>query len=383
MTGNDVYITNMAAFLPNDPVGNDDMERVLGQVGSRPSRARRMILRSNGIKSRHYALDPATGAFTHTNAQLAAEAIRGLRSDWFDLEQIEVLAAGTTIADQLAPSHGSMVHGELGLPPCEAVGTSGICLAGISAFKYAYMSVATGMAQSAAAAGSELASATLRAENFSAESDEKLNELEKRPELAFEKDFLRWMLSDGAGAVLLQNRRGSGPVSLRIDWVDMISFAGDMETCMYAGGVKQPDGKLRGWLAMSQAERHATSAMAIKQDVKLLNANVMDYTVERAMRALKDKHGLSPTDFDWFVPHYSSKYFRQPVFDKMQAAGMEIPFERWFTNLPSKGNTGSASIYIMLEELFHSGQLKPGQRLLCYIPESGRFSTAFIALTVC
>jgi 3-oxoacyl-[acyl-carrier-protein] synthase-3 len=30
--------------------------------------------------------------------------------------------------------------------------------------------------------------------------------LEKQPELAFEKDFLRWMLSDGAGAVLLENK---------------------------------------------------------------------------------------------------------------------------------------------------------------------------------
>ena len=55
---------------------------------------------------------------------------------------------------------------------------------------------------------------------------------------------------------------------------------------------------------------------------------------------------------------------------------------RWFTNLASKGNTGSASIYIMLDELFRSGVLQPGETLLCYIPESGRFSTAFMHLTV-
>lgn len=32
-------------------------------------RARRIILRSNGIKSRYYVIDPATGKATYTNAQ--------------------------------------------------------------------------------------------------------------------------------------------------------------------------------------------------------------------------------------------------------------------------------------------------------------------------
>jgi 3-oxoacyl-[acyl-carrier-protein] synthase III len=67
----------------------------------------------------------------------------------------------------------------------------------------------------------------------------------------------------------------------------------------------------------------------------------------------------------------------------MERAGFVIPQERWFSNLTTKGNTGSASVYIMLEELFHSGKLKAGDRLLCYVPESGRFSTGYILLTVC
>ena len=53
MTIRSVYITGTASFLPNEPVLNDEMESVLGQAGDRPSRARRTILRSNGIKSRH------------------------------------------------------------------------------------------------------------------------------------------------------------------------------------------------------------------------------------------------------------------------------------------------------------------------------------------
>jgi 3-oxoacyl-[acyl-carrier-protein] synthase-3 len=59
-----------------------------------------------------------------------------------------------------------------------------------------------------------------------------------------------------------------------------------------------------------------------------------------------------------------------------------IPEERWFTNLYTKGNTGAASVFIMLEELFHSGNLQPGQKILCMVPESGRFIVSFMMLTV-
>jgi 3-oxoacyl-[acyl-carrier-protein] synthase III len=37
---------------------------------------------------------------------------------------------------------------------------------------------------------------------------------------------------------------------------------------------------------------------------------------------------------------------------------------------------------LMLEELFHSGKLQPGQTVFCFVPESGRFTTAYIKLTV-
>jgi len=382
MTSSAVYITNLASFLPNEPVDNDRMERILGQIGPRPSRVRRAILRSNGIRSRHYAIDPETLAFTHTNASLTAEAIRGLEDEAFALEQMGCLAAGTTIADQVAPHHGLMVQGELGLSPKEVIGTAGICLSGVSAFKYAWMSVATGEHERAVATGSELASPILRAENFSAEADQDAEAVETRPELAFEKDFLRWMLSDGAGAALIERWPRQGGLNLRIDWVELISYAGEMETCMYAGATKQADGSLRGWTMMDHAERGSESAMAIKQDVKLLNDHVMDYTVYHPMREIRARRGLSAEDYDWFLPHFSSYYFRDAVHDRMQRAGIDIPLDRWYTNLATKGNTGAASIYIMLAELFHSGQLERGQRLLGYIPESGRFSTAFMSLTV-
>ena len=66
----------------------------------------------------------------------------------------------------------------------------------------------------------------------------------------------------------------------------------------------------------------------------------------------------------------------------MLECGFGIPMERWFTNLTHTGNIGSAAIYLILEELMYSGKLKKGDRLLCYVPESARFSVYYMHLTV-
>jgi 3-oxoacyl-[acyl-carrier-protein] synthase-3 len=85
---------------------------------------------------------------------------------------------------------------------------------------------------------------------------------------------------------------------------------------------------------------------------------------------------------DYYLPHISSEYFRPRLRHTLEKIGFFIPEEKWFTNLTTKGNTGAASIYIMLEELFYSGRLRRGEKILCYVPESGRFSTVYMLLTV-
>jgi 3-oxoacyl-[acyl-carrier-protein] synthase-3 len=370
----DVFLTRTAAFLPFSPVSNEDIEEVLGRIGGKASRARRLILRSNGIQSRHYAIDRATGKLAMTNAQLTASAIRALGDD---IGQVDCLATGTSLPDQLMPNHAVMVHGELGWPRLEVVACAGICLAGTAALKHAWLSVRAGDARRAVATGSELASAVMRGSNFEAELEHKLEALEARPEIAFEKDFLRWMLSDGAGAVLLE-REPRGPLSLRVEWIDLSSAAHELPVCMYAGADKNAEGGLDGWARTSPADWHRDSTFSVKQDVRLLNENIVRATLGEPLAAVIEKRGLKSKDIDWFLPHLSSNYFVEPVSRCLEAMGFAIPRERWFSNLAQKGNTGSASPYIMLDELFRSGRIQPGHKLLMFVPESGRFSSGFI-----
>lgn len=380
----EAYITALASFLPNEPVNNDDMERMLGLVDNIPSRTRRIILRNNKITQRYYAIDRESLEQTHTNVDLTVAAIRKLQPNFdFSLEQIECLCCGTSSPDQLMPGHAPMVHGELGGAPCEVVTTSGICICGVSALKNACMQVATGSSNNAVATGSELASSFMSTSICGMPSADNCAEIQKHPSLSFDTDFLRWMLSDGAGAALISPKPAPTGNSLKVEWIDQISSAHELETCMYAGAVKNDDGTLSGWRSLGSLQNAITQhAFLIKQDVKLLNKEIITTAIDRALLPIITRRQLAAQDVTWFVPHYSSDYFRAPLYERMLEKGFHIPYERWFTNLGTKGNTGSASIYIMLEELFYSEKLNKGDKILCFIPESGRFSMCYMLLTV-
>ena len=264
-----VYINRIAAFLPNAPVSNEQMEQVLGMVGGTPSRVRKMILRSNAIKTRHYAIDPQTREATHSSTELAVEAIKGLIAQGMDVNEVSCLACGTSYPDQIMPGQGVMVHGLIpNAPPYEVLTAAGVCIAGMAAMKHAYNSVRTGEHLSAIAVASETASAVMRGEHFQAEIEQRQLE-DAKPEIGFSKDFLRWMLSDGAGAVQLSNKPNKHGLSFKIHWIDLISYANEMPVCMYAGA-EILDNKFIGWKNVSKQECDKQSMMAVKQDVKLL-----------------------------------------------------------------------------------------------------------------
>ncbi len=343
------------------------------------SRAKALVLRRNGINNRYFAVDK-NGRATHSNAQITAEAVKGIFDDDFGLDDLELLACGTTSPDQLLPSHASMVHGELKGNPIEIISPSGSCCSGMNAMKYSYLSVKAGATKNAICSGSEIISQWMVAKLFNNEA-EKLNELNERPIVAFEKEFLRWMLSDGASAALLEPEP-RGDMSLRIDWIEMLSFANQLDTCMYAGADKLENGSIKGWKDFEPNEWLDESVFSMQQDVKLLDKHITAVGTQMIKDITVNKN-FDISKIDYFLPHISSEYFRQQIMDETARLGIPIAAEKWFTNLDKVGNVGSASIYLMLEELFYSGNLKKGQQILLMVPESARFTYAYALLTVC
>src|SRR5262249_13857291 len=158
-------------YFPNAPVSNDDIEKVLGEVRGKPSRSKSIVLNSNQIKTRYYAIDPATRRPTHSNAELTAAAITKIFSENADLKlsDSKLLCCGTTVADLLVPAHGSMVQGLLKDFSGEVISTSGVCCSSMAALKTAYLSLLAGDSDAAVVTGSEVSSKFMRAEFFESE----------------------------------------------------------------------------------------------------------------------------------------------------------------------------------------------------------------------
>jgi 3-oxoacyl-[acyl-carrier-protein] synthase-3 len=313
---------------------------------------------------------------------MTALAVKELfKNDPEKIKEIELLSCGTSSPDQVMPSHGVMTHGWLPeMESIEVVSPAGVCCAGMHAIKFAYLAIKSGETKLAVATGSERFSGLLVSDVFEEEA-QKLKEMEENPFIAFQKDFLRWMLSDGASAFLMSDKPNENGLSLRVDWIEGASFANEMDTCMYMGGEKMEDGSLKGFMDYTPEEIMNKSIFSVKQDITLLSDNIV-HLGGKKIKEIMDRRGLGAADVDYFLPHISSDFFRTRIYDLVEIYGGGIPYEKWFINLYTVGNVGAASIFLMINELFNSGKLKKGNRLLLLVPESARFSYMYAMLTV-
>ncbi|MGE0423997.1 MAG: 3-oxoacyl-[acyl-carrier-protein] synthase III C-terminal domain-containing protein [Reyranellaceae bacterium] len=361
-----VFITALGSHLPGPPVENDAMEAYLGPLDQRQRRLKAAALKRNGIRRRHYALGTDGRAET-TSAAMAAEAARAaLAAAEIDPQRIGFLAAASSQNDLLAPGIASSVHGELRTRPLDIASFNSFCASGMMAMEAAWTRLLSGRDEAALVCASEFASRFLRAGY--------IGDAPTTPD----SEFLRWTLSDGAGAAVLESRPNEHGLSLRIDWIDLKSYADTHDTCMWGGASRDRALPWSNYPTLEEARR--AGAFLLQQDLESLDA-IVPLGVRRYFELIEDGR-LDPHAVDFALYHFSTDHFRKRLIEASRAAGAPFDPAKLFTNLYERGNTGSASIFVMLDELFKSGRLKPGQRILCMVPESGRFIISFMHLTV-
>ena len=338
------YINSVSAYLPNSPIANEDMEDYIGKIGGNPSRVRSIVLRQNGIKTRYYGLDK-NQSLTHSNAELAKEAVCGLFENGNIPDDLTLLACGTSTPDQLLPSHASVVHGELANYPMEIFSSAGVCLTSLQALKICYSNILAGLHQKAVCVASELTSPALVSKFYDPEYEATHDNPDKDPYMAFEKDFMRFMLSDGAGAVLVQDHP-EGICPLKIEWVDMTSYANELPTCMFMASELQEDGRLKSWKEFSPDEIKERAVLVGKQDIRQLKKYIIKYWVDHIETVLA-KHHVKAEEIDYVIPHVSSMFFYEKLNDEIAARNIALTKEKWFTNLTSVGNISQNTMSIL------------------------------------
>ncbi|MEG1128393.1 MAG: beta-ketoacyl-ACP synthase III [Comamonas sp.] len=364
-----VYLQSAGMFLPGSPVDNAGMDAYVAPLNRISGRIKQRILAENGIQQRYYAIDGA-GQTVFSNTQMAAGAItETLALAGKTLADVGYLSSGSSGGDALMPGFASMIQGEMAAPPMETLSVHGVCAASVGAMQAAAMAVESGAHSLALSVASEMPSRLFKRSRFAAQDYN----------TDFDAHFLRWMLSDGAGAVLLGGPKAlpqANGLRLKLKWTHQRSFAGDYPVCMQLGLTPDRSKSHLDFPAWGDAE--AAGALSLRQDIRLL-PHLFDVCIHE-YADLAHKGWVPERGIDHFLCHYSSERFIPVVDDLLGKAQLSIPRERWWSNLAWRGNTGAASIFIMMSEFLQKEgkRLKAGDTVLCFIPESGRFTAGYM-----
>ena len=135
------YITGTGSFLPGEAVPNEAIPDFMGELEGE-ALVRRKILRMNGIKSRHYALDRAQNP-THDVYEMAALAAAHCLDN--KAGTFTYLSAGSTNTPMIGPGLSSILHARLArhgiiASPVEINSNSGICTSSAQALAMSWRS---------------------------------------------------------------------------------------------------------------------------------------------------------------------------------------------------------------------------------------------------
>lgn len=368
-----ITIAGTGSFLPGEPVVQERVEEVLGDIPGLPPRVADRAVRIGaqvmaraGVRERYFALDPGTRTQTETNASMAERAIRaalavsGSAPDTIDL----VIFAGP-MADYACPPTSALVQERLGITHCTEIEIHSNCTGAPKGLQIAADMLRAGRYRRAAVAYTQLSSLFLRGEYFNP------------AEVRLEHLALRWMLSDGAGAVIL-DRAGERPHLLDA-WVE--SSGGGRKAGMLGGAV----GALAADVALDGHASYQTLVESgqhhVWQDIPAVSREAPRQLIVGLGRMLREMK-IAGDDISYFLLGIPGRHF---ISDEMKALFREevgadpdpdqVPFD-----IEEFGYCGGATMFIQLDRLLRSGRARPGALIAAYLEESSKWmSGGFVA----
>ncbi|SFQ54438.1 3-oxoacyl-[acyl-carrier-protein] synthase-3 [Roseivivax halotolerans] len=294
-------------YLPERVVENSEFEKTL-ETSDEWIRSR------SGIERRHFAAEGETTSMMSEHAARAALSDAGLVP-----EDLDALIVATSTPDLTFPSSATMVQSALGMTRGFAFDVQAVCAGFIYALANANALILSGQAERVMVIG---------AETFS-----KILDWSDRSTCV--------LFGDGAGAVILEAKIGTGNVQDRGILATDLNSDGRFKDILYVdGGVST---NTTGHLRMEGKEvfRHAVEKLAQTATTSLA------------------KVGLTGSDVDWVVPHQANIRIITGTAKKLG-----LPMENVIVTVQDHGNTSAASIPLALSVGKARGQLKAGDLIV-------------------
>lgn len=268
-------------------------------------------------------------AQTETTASMAAEAGRqALEEAGIRPEEIDMILAATATPDHIFPCAACEIQERLQAVNAVCFDLNAACSGFLFAYQTAQAYITSGMYRTILVVGSESLSRIVN----------------------WEDRGTCILFGDGSGAAVLRAKEGK-------NWIPAAHSDGKGGPALLCPGpnVSGNGGNLPG---SDSAEGSGLERTGITMDGKA----VFQFAVRKVpevIREVLDANGLSADDIDWFILHQANRRIVESV-----AKRLKTDIERFPMNLQEYGNTSSASIPILLNEMNRKGLLKKGQKLV-------------------
>ena len=91
-------------------------------------------------------------------------------------------------------------------------------------------------------------------------------------------------------------------MSLRIDWIDIASYATESDVCMYFGLQKHEDGRISSYRTVdNEVDMFRGGYLNLAQDIRVLNER-LPTLMRAAFHRMRERHNLAAADIDWILP---------------------------------------------------------------------------------
>jgi 3-oxoacyl-[acyl-carrier-protein] synthase III len=363
-----VSILGSGSYLPGDPVAADQVENVLGRLdglndrlASRLDQFRERLLMRSGVQNRHFAIDPQTRRQTETNASMAEKAARrALEAAQIEASDIDLLIFSSPAPDCLTPPTSALLQDRLGIQHCTEIEIHSNCTGVPKGIQIALDMLRQGRYAKALVAYSQLSSIFLRSEFYNTSH------------VTLEHITLRWMLSDGAGALVL-GRNGHGPdrPEMLDAYVESVGVGQSPGMTMEIGAQPGPDLAHLPTpfvLAIYEAGRHH-----LWQDV----AKVARQGAELALSGLRnmlDACHCNAGDIAVYILPFPGRHFISDRHRELACHILGGDFESRAPFLISEfGYCGGAASLVQFDRMARAGAFRPGDLVIAYVEESSKW----------
>ena len=274
------------------------------------------IRQRTGIKERHLSNGKEGTAYMATHAAEAALENAGITAD-----ELDMIIVATVSADTYVPSTSCQVQGAIGAIRATCVDLNAACSGFLFAMNTAYAYIEMGMAKTILIIGAETLS---REVDWSDRSS-------------------CILFGDGAGAAIMRQEEGKGGLIASVTGSD--GSQGDVLTCK-GRGIQNPFHQSKRKKDYLRMEGQAVFRFAVTM-------------VPRCIKQILKKTGYDTEDIKFFVLHQANVRILELI-----AKRLKVDIDKFPMNLDRYGNTSSASIPILLDELNRNNLLEPGDKIV-------------------